>query len=75
MEFYRNRSVEFSEGQADESEKLRWVEEHARRLQRRFEQWQKPAGIDGREYHKYLIQELCHCYDEPLRKSLIESIS
>lgn len=30
-----------------EKEKQAWAEKHARRLQRRFQQWQKPLGIDG----------------------------
>jgi hypothetical protein len=57
------------------TEKQEWAERHARRIQQRFEQWQKPLGIDGQEYLKYLIQELAKCCDEPLHKSLIESIS
>ena len=58
------------------SEKTRqgWAEEHARRIQHRFEQWQKPLGIDGDEYLKYLTRELADCCDDPLRKSLAESI-
>lgn len=59
---------------AGEKEKQVWAEEHARRLQFRFQQWQKPLGINGEEYGKYLVQELSDYYDEPLRKSLIESI-
>jgi hypothetical protein len=60
---------------ASEREKREWVEKHARRLQGRFAQWQKPLHINGAEYRKYLIQELSDCYDEPLRKSLMESVS
>jgi hypothetical protein len=56
-------------------EKEEWAERHARRIQQRFEQWQKPLGIDGQEYLKYLTKDLAKCCDEPLRKSLIESIS
>ncbi|HUW20997.1 MAG TPA: hypothetical protein VMW16_16985 [Sedimentisphaerales bacterium] len=56
-------------------EKQEWAEKHARRIQQRFEQWQKPLEIDGQEYLKYLIKELAECCDEPLRKSFIESIS
>jgi hypothetical protein len=58
-----------------DSEKQEWAEEHARRMKVRFEQWQKPLGIDSEEYLKYLKEELIDCCDEPLRKSLIESIS
>ncbi|HUT29485.1 MAG TPA: hypothetical protein VMX13_06820 [Sedimentisphaerales bacterium] len=60
---------------SNEEEKQKWAEEHARRLQRRFEQWQKPLGIDGEEYHRFLTEQLRDSYNEPLRKSLIESIS
>ena len=60
---------------ADEKEKQRWAEEHAIRIGHRFEQWQKPLGIDGDEYLKYLTKELIDCCDKPLWKSLIESIS
>ena len=60
---------------ASEKEKQRWAEEHARRLQHLFEQWQKPLGIDDEEYRKYLTEELVHYCDEPLLKSLIESIT
>jgi len=56
------------------NEKQLWVEEHARRLQRLFEQWQNPLGINGAEYRKHLKAELSDCYDQPLRKSLIEQI-
>ena len=52
-----------------------WAEERARRLQHLFEQWQKPLGIDGKEYRKYLTEELLGYCDEPLLKSLIESIT
>lgn len=58
-----------------EEDKGRWVEEHARCLQHLFEQWQTPLGIDGEEYRKYLTEELPGYCDEPLLKSLIESIT
>jgi hypothetical protein len=75
MEVSRNKFVDLSDDAADDKEKQKWVEEHARRLQQRFEQWQKPFGIDGAEYHRYLIEQLHDFYSQPLRKSLIESIS
>jgi hypothetical protein len=56
------------------TEKQRWAEEHAGRIEFRFKQWQEPLGIDGDEYIKYLTNELIDCFDEPLMKSLIESI-
>ena len=58
-----------------EHEKKGWVEKHAQRLEFRFEQWQKPLGIDSDEYLRYLTEELETYYDDPLHRSLIESIS
>jgi hypothetical protein len=58
-----------------DGQKQQWAEEHARRIQRRFEQWQQPLGIDGREYVEYLQIEFVRCCDDPLLKELIESIS
>lgn len=51
-----------------------WAQKHACKIERLFEQWQKPLGIDGKEYLIHLTEELTSCYDEPLQKSLIESI-
>jgi len=56
------------------TEKQRWAEEHARRIELKFEQWQEPLDIDGTEYVRYLADDLLECFDEPLMKSLIESI-
>ncbi len=56
------------------NEKQRWAEEHARRIELKFEQWQEPLDIDGAEYVRYLADDLLKCFDEPLMKSLIESI-
>lgn len=56
-------------------EKQEWAEEHALRMVRQFKQWQKPLGINGEQYRRYLAQELLDCHDDPLRKSLVESIS
>ncbi len=75
MEVCPIQSVEISAPAGSEQEKQRWVEEHARRLQHLFEQWQKPLGIDGEEYRKHLTEELASQCDEPLLKSLIESIA
>ena len=75
MEVRHIQSVEVFAPSGSEEEKQKWVEEHARRLQHLFEQWQKPLGIDGEEYYKHLIKDLFkHCND-PLLKSLIESIA
>ena len=56
-------------------EKQGWAQMHACRLEFRFSKWQKPLGIDGEEYLKYLNEELEDYYDDPLQKSLIELIS
>ena len=58
-----------------DSQKQGWAKKHAGKLETRFKQWQKPLGIDGEEYLKYLAKELEDCYDNPLQRSLIESIS
>ncbi|MHC4891183.1 MAG: hypothetical protein ACYTEO_17155 [Planctomycetota bacterium] len=60
MEVHQIQSVEISVSAACEEETQRWVEEHARRLQDLFEQWQKPLCIDGEEYRKYLTEKLLH---------------
>ena len=61
--------------QSGEEEKQEWARWHALRIEHRFEQWQKPLGIDSEAYLKALTEELVDCCDDPLRKSLIESIS
>ena len=58
-----------------EEEKREWARKYAFRIEHRFEQWQKPIGIDGTEYLHSLTEELVDICDNPLRKSLIESIS
>ncbi|MGA2173276.1 MAG: hypothetical protein ABSG82_09770 [Sedimentisphaerales bacterium] len=58
-----------------DGQKQQWAQENARRIQKRFEQWQEPLGIDGREYAEYLRIELVRCCEDPLLKELIESIS
>lgn len=51
-----------------------WAEQHARKLQQAFHQWQYPIGIDGQAYQKHLEKELALYWDDPLLKTLIESI-
>ena len=51
-----------------------WAEQHARKLQQAFHQWQYPIGIDGQAYQKHLERELTAYWDDPLLKTLIESI-
>jgi hypothetical protein len=58
-----------------DGQKQEWAQEHASRIQKRFEQWQQPLGIDGQEYAEYLRIELIRCCDDPLLKELIESMS
>ena len=60
---------------SSQKEKEEWADEHARRIQQQFEQWQKPFGIDSAEYFRYLRRELLDSCEDPLKKSLIESIS
>jgi hypothetical protein len=62
-------------GMSSKKEKEEWAEKHARRIQEKFEQWQKPLGIDCEEYLKYLRKELVGICEHPLKKSLIEMIS
>jgi len=62
-------------GMSSQEEKEEWAEKHARLIQRRFEQWQKPLGIDSKEYFKYLRKDLVDLWKDSLKKSLIESIS
>ncbi|HEC01903.1 MAG TPA: hypothetical protein ENI81_00065 [Phycisphaerales bacterium] len=52
----------------------RWAEEHASRLRNLWERWQKPLGIDSQEYYRYAMEDLLACYDDPLRRSFIESL-
>jgi hypothetical protein len=58
-----------------DGQKIQWAQEHAQGIQKRFEPWQQPLGIDGKEYVEYLRIELIQCCDDPLLKELIESLS
>jgi hypothetical protein len=75
---------------SSKKEKEEWSEKHAHRIQQRFEQWQKPLGIDSEDYLRYLRKplgidsedylrylrkELVGFCENPLKKSLIEMIS
>ncbi len=62
-------------GMSSKKEKEEWAEKHARRIEQKFEQWQKPLGIDCEEYLRYLRKELVGFCENPLKKSLIEMIS
>jgi len=58
-----------------DGQKKEWAQEQASRIQKRFEPWQEPLGIDGREYIEYLRMELVRYCDDPLLKELIESMT
>lgn len=75
MEVYQVQSSKFQSHTADAEDKQKWAEQCARCIEQRFERWQKPLGIDGDEYLKYLTKDLINCCDDPLLKSLIESIA
>ena len=75
MERDQIQSVEVFAPLGSEEERQKWAEEHAHRLQHAFEQWQKPLGIDGEKYYKHLVKDLADHCNEPLMKSLIESIT
>jgi len=66
--------IEASNQTGNGKEKRNWAEKHAYGLQRLFEQWQKPLGIDSKDYYEHTMKDLLDYYDDPLRKSLIESI-
>lgn len=51
-----------------------WAQLHAEKIEKCYEKWQKPLGIDGQPYLEFLISELqCRCKN-PLEKELIEKI-
>ena len=75
MEVYQGQSAKFQSHTVKAEDKQKWAEQCARRIERRFEQWQKPLGIDGDEYLRYLTKDLLDCCDDPLMKSLMESIA
>lgn len=59
---------------SEHEEKEQWADKYAHRIEHRFERWQKPLGIDGNDYLGHLKRDLMVCCDDPLRKSLVESI-
>ena len=74
MKVHHIQSVEVSSSLLSKDERQKWAKEHAHRLQRLFEQWQEPLGICDDEYGKYLEEDLLDCCNDPLLKSLIDSI-
>jgi len=57
-----------------EDEKTQWIEFHARKLAQMFTEWQDPNLIAPQDYAESLKRGLRDCHDDPLRKSLIESL-
>ena len=55
-------------------DKQEWAEFHARQLAVVFKKWQDLHQIDNTDYTNFLNHELVDSYEDPLRKSLIESI-
>jgi hypothetical protein len=51
-----------------------WIEKYVDEMQKLFHQWQKPVGIDSRAYRQHLEKELANYWQDPLLKTLIESI-
>ncbi len=74
MEVHYIQSTEVYSQAGSKEERQKWAEEHARRMQHLFEQWQKPLGIEGGKYCEHLTDDLFNLCDDPLLKSLIESI-
>ena len=50
-----------------------WAEEYSALIQKIYEKWQKPLGIDS-EYQKFLKEDMVEDYYDPLKKGLFESI-
>ena len=59
---------------SSKQDKEQWIESHARQFSRLFRQWQGQFEIDNKDYERSLRRELVDSHDDPLRKSLIESI-
>jgi len=59
----------------DERQKREWAQLHAQRLNLLFEKWQQPLGIESDAYCDQLLEELLEACDDPLRKSLIETLA
>ena len=73
MDVHNNNTIEVDAPVSSKS-RDQWAEQHARQLQQAFHQWQGPIGIDGQAYRKHLEKELTAYWDDPLLKTLIESI-
>jgi hypothetical protein len=73
MDVHNINSIEVDASVSSKS-RDQWAEQHARQVQQLFQQWQHPIGIDGQAYQKHLETELTAYWDDPLLKTLIESI-
>ena len=60
---------------SSEQDKQAWAEFHARQFSQLFRQWQGQYAIDNKDYERSLRCELMDSHDDPIRKSLIESIA
>ena len=73
MDVQNNNTIQV-DAPAGSKSRDQWAEQHARQVQQLFQQWQHQIGIDGQEYQKHLEKELTVYWDDPLLKTLIESI-
>ena len=73
MDVHNNDTIEV-DAPTNSKSRDQWIEQHARQVQQLFQQWQHPIGIDGQEYQKHLEKELATYWDDPLLRTLIESI-
>ena len=49
-----------------------WVDSYADRILHTFDKWQSPLGIDP-DYRKVVKEQLEGYFEDPLKKSLIET--
>ncbi len=73
MDVQENDTIQVDAPASSES-RDQWVERHSRQVQQLFQQWQHQIGIDDQAYQKHLEKELAVYWDDPLLKTLIESI-
>ena len=50
-----------------------WAETYSVLIQKIYEKWQKPLGIDS-EYQEFLKKDLTRDHHDQLKKELVESI-
>ncbi len=58
--------------EASLSTKQNWIDNYADRILHTFDKWQSPLGIDP-DYSNVVKDQLKTYYDDPLKKSLIET--